>query len=93
MTELPYCKTDKPGEEGSILPGHWSYWIWGPREKRQVVAVICCPLCRRISTASPTKHKIAADGKVSPSYVCPFKPCTWHVFIRLKDWHPESRDV
>lgn len=33
-------------------------------------------------------HDIAADGTVHPSIVCPFPPCTWHVWGRLLEWTP-----
>jgi hypothetical protein len=29
---------------------------------------------------------VADDGTVSPSYVCPFPPCTFHLFVRLDGW-------
>lgn len=35
---------------------------------------------------SPRVHRIASDGAVSPSLVCP--RCNWHVFVRLDGWTP-----
>lgn len=35
-----------------------------------------------------SKHEIAADGTVTPSVVCPYVGCGWHVFIRLEGWNP-----
>lgn len=40
--------------------------------------------CRLVSGA----HSIAADGTISPSYVCPAKGCDFHRFVRLLDWDP-----
>ena len=40
--------------------------------------------CRMVSDV----HTIAADGTVSPSYVCPVKGCTFHVHVRLDGWTP-----
>lgn len=43
-----------------------------------------CGGCERLMTIG-TRHSIAADGTVDPSYVCAFK-CGWHVFVRLDGW-------
>ena len=32
-------------------------------------------------------HRIAADGTVTPSCVCPIKGCTWHEMVRLIGWN------
>lgn len=31
-------------------------------------------------------HSIAADGVVSPSYVCPAPGCSFHEFVQLVGW-------
>jgi hypothetical protein len=31
-------------------------------------------------------HRVAADGVVAPSYVCPVAGCGFHVWVRLLDW-------
>lgn len=33
-------------------------------------------------------HQVAADGTVSPSYVCPVTGCGYHEFVRLIGWDP-----
>jgi hypothetical protein len=33
-------------------------------------------------------HTVAADGTVTPSYVCPVSSCGFHVWARLADWNP-----
>jgi hypothetical protein len=35
-------------------------------------------------------HKIAADGTVSPSFVCPHPGCGFHEFIVLSGWPGNS---
>lgn len=35
---------------------------------------------------SLTGHKIAPDGTVTPSVVCPHEGCTWHEHVRLVGW-------
>lgn len=37
---------------------------------------------------SPDVHKIAADGTLHPSYVCPVPGCGFHVWARLEWWTP-----
>jgi hypothetical protein len=32
-------------------------------------------------------HRIAPDGAVSPSVVCPNPQCDFHEFVRLEGWH------
>jgi hypothetical protein len=32
-------------------------------------------------------HRIASDGAVSPSVVCPNPQCDFHEFVRLEGWH------
>ncbi len=31
-------------------------------------------------------HTIAADGTMSPSYVCPVAGCVFHDFVRFESW-------
>jgi hypothetical protein len=33
-------------------------------------------------------HEIAADGKLTPSLICPEKGCGWHVWAKLVGWTP-----
>jgi hypothetical protein len=33
-------------------------------------------------------HAVAADGTVTPSYVCPVGGCTFHEWVRLDGWDP-----
>jgi len=33
-------------------------------------------------------HTIADDGTVTPSVVCPYDGCDWHVHVRLEGWSP-----
>jgi hypothetical protein len=42
--------------------------------------------CRLVRTV----HAIAADGRMSPSYVCPIKGCSFHEFVCLDGW---SKDL
>jgi len=58
---------------------------WTPyQEFGKHTAAIQCPVCDRIF--SLLNHVISADGSVSPSVVCPWSDCTFHVFVRLNDW-------
>jgi hypothetical protein len=48
-------------------------------------AECACPICKKVSMVGHN-HTVADDGTVSPSYVCPFPPCTFHEFVQLDDW-------
>lgn len=65
-------------------PLTWDYWLWGiaPYTK---TATVCCGN-GHVGTVAPHVHAIAPDGTLSPSWVCPFKPCDWHEFARLDGW-------
>lgn len=52
-----------------------------------------CPGCGVASAMSSKVHSVAADGTVTPSYVCPHtkaweghEPCTFHEWVRLEGW-------
>jgi len=72
------------GGFASIPPLSWDYWLWGIGPFVKTV-IVCCDR-GHVGTASPAIHSIAADGTLSPSWVCPFKGCTWHEFARLEGW-------
>ncbi len=81
----------KPGPHTDDLPpGQYAkslkpsrQWGW---------AIVRCPECGRCSTLG-RNHEVLSDGEVTPSFVCPFPPCTWHVLIRLLDWSEESANL
>jgi len=88
VIELP--KHDRRTAEGQreYVSGTWfPVTIDGMRSAR-----IVCPECGRAcsigsySPGSESGHIIAADGRVTPSLVCPSEGCGWHVFVRLRDW-------
>ena len=54
-------------------------------------ANLCCPECGHAMTIM--NHKISTLGVVSPSVVCSYRPCTWHVWLELKDWAGAHDDV
>ncbi len=49
-----------------------------------------CPKCNKDFSIGTQVHHIDAQGVVSPSMVCPFKPCTFHAYIRLEGWVPPN---
>jgi hypothetical protein len=50
-------------------------------------AIVVCPRCKRgASLSHDGGHTIAVDGTVSPSLVCPYDGCDWHVYARLEGW-------
>lgn len=81
--------TKQPGQitERDMPRGHWFPLSKGDRECSPdgVHAIITCPDCGK---SCALKHTVAADGTVTPSMVCPHKPCPWHVWGVLDDWTP-----
>lgn len=70
----------KPHE---LKRGEWMDWRWGAAPPYRGAAVVACPSCGRPFSLSPEIHVIAEDGEVSPSVVCPYRPCSFHEFVRL----------
>lgn len=72
-------------EQHGWQKGRWKPWkhpvFPGPVFKDTVA--FPCGGCDRLM-ALPN-HRVAADGSVAPSVVCPHG-CGWHVFLLLKDW-------
>lgn len=84
-----------PSTEAGFQPGTWRPWVYGTG--RQAGAVVTCPICLRTMSVGGGRfgsaHTIAADGTVSPSLVCPYPPCAWHVFVRLDGWPAAPRPL
>ena len=70
--------------EGEPKPGTWKR-VTGDLADIGYLAVVRCPECKLLESIA-RKHTVAADGKVSPSVVCPHDGCNWHVYVRLDGW-------
>lgn len=75
---------EKATSRANLPPLSWDYWLWGTGPFIKTALVSCDQ--GHVGTASPQIHSIADDGMLSPSWVCPHKGCTWHVFARLVGW-------
>lgn len=62
------------------IPGTWRPWDFAGGRR----VILACPRCGE--EASLGGHKIADDGAVTPSVVCPQHSCDYHEMIRLLDW-------
>lgn len=49
------------------------------------LAHVRCPM-GHVLRVSHKFHSIAADGTLSPSWVCVIPGCTWHESVRLDGW-------
>jgi hypothetical protein len=58
-------------------------WATRIRDGKPIV-YLRCPSCG--DYAALDDHKIANDGVVSPSVICPFGGCTFHDTIKLLGW-------
>ncbi len=86
MSELTLIPHD-PSQE--IKP----YWFKGPEGYVSVGCGICGkrailqdPLSVKPRKDGTRGHFIAPDGVVTPSIMCPYKPCPWHIWGRLLNW-------
>lgn len=76
-------------------PLTWDYavrWTDSPVYAHDLVLATCPHghTCRLVSTV----HRVADDGTLSPSYVCPCSGCVFHDFVRLVGWDAKlSPDV
>jgi hypothetical protein len=64
------------------FPNTWRIIVQGP-DRRPVGATYVCP---NGHYGSLLDHKIAADGTVSPSVVCPTNGCGFHDMVKLAGW-------
>ena len=67
------------------MPGTWV--PPGPRNALPwLLAIVYCPQCGTESSMSARVHAVTPDGAVTPSYVCPHAPCSFHEWVRLDGW-------
>lgn len=66
-------------------PLSWDYLDARPED----LAIITCDR-GHVSRMVSRVHRIAADGRVSPSYVCPIPGCRFHAFIRLVGYEQQE---
>jgi hypothetical protein len=73
--------------ESRWAAGSWRPWLFGPDSVPG--AAVVCPQGHAFSIGGQqpfgSVHRIAADGSISPSVVCP--SCGWHVFAKLVGWN------
>lgn len=75
----------KPGHTiAGLTPGYYAKSL-DPRADRRGWCIVCCPSCGRPMTLG-LNHVVAADGRVSPSLVCPRAGCSFHDYVTLADW-------
>lgn len=81
--------TFKRVPESPFTPGTYAQW---PANKSGLLAECCCPnghggtLRSADFAGRPGNHRVAADGTVTPSYVCPGDGCSFHEWVKLEDW-------
>lgn len=64
-------------------PGSWTF-IRSTAYLKEPTARVSCAKCGEMATL--WEHSIDAQGKVTPSVVCPEKSCDWHVDVTLEGW-------
>ena len=88
MSVVVFARHHQRGVNG-LEPGHYLKSL-DPRPDRCGWCIVMCPTCHRLLTLGKN-HRVAADGSVSPSLVCPHTPCAFHAFVRLEGWADEER--
>jgi len=68
------------------LPGTW-FKLPENSPLKGALTLICCPGCKKISILLKKDRKIDVFGKVSPSFKCASKECSFHHTIYLDKWH------
>ena len=68
----------------------WKLFPSWPDPGRSIIATMVCPGCGKEWSIGTKNHTIAADGVVSPSWVCPGTGCGFHEFIHLVGWTPPT---
>lgn len=68
--------------DNDLKPGTWK---GGLKYDDTRTALFCCP---NGHVGTLTTHRIASDGKVTPSVVCPYEGCNFHEYITLEGWTP-----
>src|SRR5437764_575494 len=62
-------------------PGFWA--PCHPATAAVFKASMTCPSGHSLTLRN---HWVSADGRVQPSVVCPARTCSFHEFVRLRDW-------
>lgn len=70
---IALTKTDKLT---SAEKGTWS--------QHEGHVLMSCPMCGKLGRLDD--HKIAENGLVSPSVVCPVESCSFHDTVKLLGW-------
>ena len=82
---------DEPLERGTYrrVFEYWADYMASKGRPNTYWAEICCPGCGRGALIA-SNHTVKPGGVISPSLVCPHKPCTFHEFAVLDDWDRPS---
>lgn len=88
----PFRERNGAGKEQSP-PRTWDYFYLDAIDPEYRISIayrhaLALGTCSRGHTCMivSTVHRIAPDGTLSPSYVCPVKGCDFHEFVRFVGW-------
>lgn len=83
MENVKYSRNDITKK---AVPGTWQSVEHEPDYNldRDTMAYLCCRKCGHRTIIRT--HKIADDGTVTPSLVCPIQGCDEHVMGTLMEW-------
>lgn len=75
-------------DQWNTPPGHWCAWRGVEKapggDIPRVFVIIRCPECKQVGHLP---HAIDAEGRVTPSVVCPHEGCAFHTMpVTLEGW-------
>lgn len=87
LIKAPHVKSSPAWEPTGDLYRSGHYAACTDESLRATFAHVRCAF-GHVLRVSGTIHRVAADGTVSPSFVCSVPGCSWHVYVRLDGWVP-----
>lgn len=88
---MPVAFTREPQDYKSTpQPFTWDFAVRMKRKTPWNEDLVLCTCSKGHTTRMTSKyHRIADDGTVHPSVVCPIDGCGFHEFVRLVGWDPK----
>jgi len=77
------------GPQATPVALTWDYAIRWPHSIFANDLALCTCAAGHTCRLSAIVHRVAKDGTVHPSYVCPVPKCSFHDYVQLEGWNPD----